>query len=492
MSEVQNTTQYLPELQHVLPSSVEKVKISPNNGTTFLPGQYVEFRVNPNSGAVLDNSKCRVSCTFEAIPVASTGAYNLYSSPSFQSAIEKLEIRVGQNLIEDITHYNRAYACLSRVYSSIYQTANAGSLTDLYEGHYFSNIGNQPSTGPLLNTGATANPPTTGAVDLCFDLSLSSLFGSGSKYAYPLHALKEPTFIRIYLSPSVNEVLYSRGVNATVNFGAGTTWKISNVSLDVVQVNYDFDEMKHIKSMMNEVNEYCIDQVASSTANIGYSSNEKVIMPNCSYSSVNSMIYNFWYNSYSLGSDATIGNSPGCGVFRSTVFINGVPLSSIKTGTANNSNPINSNSSLGASVLKLNRPLNLLFDSNTQLISPNGLGGSTTAKGNYNNINGQVNFGIPADGTQKPIVPIGASGSGVGDGDLPHPTGGCLIGFNLTTALDKDSQLKGRDLRGKQVVFDVDQSNTIVDSVLRTVQCVMNTSVKVILNVKEGSMRIER
>ena len=134
MSEVQNTTQYLPELQHVLPSSVEKVKISPNNGTTFSPGQYVEFRVNPNSGAVLDNSKCRVSCTFEATAVASTGAYNLYTSPSFQSAIERLEIRVGQNVVENITHYNRAYACLSRVYSSIYQTANAGSLTDLYEG----------------------------------------------------------------------------------------------------------------------------------------------------------------------------------------------------------------------------------------------------------------------------------------------------------------------------------------------------------------------
>ena len=44
---------------------------------------------------------------------------------------------------------------------------------------------------------------------------------------------------------------------------------------------------------------------------------------------------------------------------------------------------------------------------------------------------------------------------------------------------------------GKQVVYSADQNNTIVDSVLRTVQAVANVSVKVYLNVKDGTMRVQ-
>ena len=92
MAEVQNTTQYLPELSHIIPEKVDNIKINPNNGTTFTPGSHIEFRINANQGAVLDNSKCKLSLRLKAIPLAGVGGedYNLFSSPSIQSAIERL------------------------------------------------------------------------------------------------------------------------------------------------------------------------------------------------------------------------------------------------------------------------------------------------------------------------------------------------------------------------------------------------------------------
>ena len=483
MAEVQNTTQYLPELSHIIPESVDLVKVNPNNGTTFSPGSFVEFRLNPNSGAVLDNSKCKLSCKFLAKPVAGIGdeAYNLFSSPSLQSAIERITITVGQNVIEDITNYNRCYSALSRVYTSDFQTESGGSLFDLYSGAGSQNE-RTASTGKLLNT-ASASPPVANAFELSIPLSLSSFFGPSSKFAFPIHAIKEPCFVRIFLSPSVNELLYSKKADGSIYaFGAGTSYTLSEVSLDVCQINYDFENMRKIKSLMEEETVYCVKQIQSTTANIDYSAQARVILPNMSYSCVNNIIFHYYYNSFSAGSDITIGASPGCGVFRNNLFINGVSLNSIQTGTNNSQNPYNSNSSFGASLIKLNRDMNMLFDTSTQLSIPVGALASTTIKPNYNNVNGVVGLGIPSVATNgiNASTPIAS----------PEPTGGFISGFDLKQALD-GGDLKGMNLMGKQVVYSADQNNTIVDSVLRTVQAVANVSVKVYLNVKDGTMRVQ-
>ena len=492
MSEVQNTTQYLPELQHIQPRSVETVKISPNNGTKHKQGNYIEFRINPNSSSVLDNSRCKLSATFnvEVFPNAGPTAFNTFSSPGLQSVFQRMTVHVGPHIVEDIQDYNRCYAVLSRVYTSIYQTGSSGSSTDLYNDTLFQATGNTAATGRLLNASAES-PPAGGKVytyNCCISLSLSSVFGPGSKFAWPLHVLKEPTFVRLYLTPSIHEVVYSSASAGGVsNFGAATNYYLTDVTLNVCQINYDQPELKQIKSMMPEDEvEYCVQQVVSSTSNIGYSSNERVILPNCSYSCVNNMIFNFWYSDYSAANLITMGNSPGCGLYRAMVYVDGVPLSAIKVGTSNSNEPFNSNSSLAASVLKLNRDLNMLFDSNTQLTAL--FGGQTAAKivGNFNNINNSPLWATPATGSELPTRP-----SSTADGTAAA-VGGCMVGFDLTQAIDEDSDIKGRDLQGKQVVFDCDQTNSIVNSTLRTVQCVMNISTKVYLDMKKGTIRVVR
>ena len=491
MSEVQNTTQYLPELQHIQPRSVETVKISPNNGTKHKQGNYIEFRINPNSSSVLDNSRCKLSAKFniQVFPTSGADDINTFSSPGLQSVFNRMTVHVGPNIVEDIQDYNRSYAVLSRVYTSIYQTGSSGSSTDLYNTTLYQQTGNTAATGRLLNIGSES-PPAGGKVysyDCCISLSLSSVFGPGSKFAWPLHVLKEPTFVRLYLTPSVNEVAYSSLTAGPAAFGAATNYYLTDVTLNVCQINYDQPELKQIKSMMPEEEvEYCVQQVVSSTSNIGYSSNERVIMPNCSYSCVNNMIFNFWYSDYSAGNLITMGNSPGCGLYRAMVYIDGVPLSAIKVGTSNSNEPFNSNSSLAASVLKLNRDLNMLFDSNTQLTAL--YGGETAASivGNFNNINNSALWATPATGSELPTRPASTKS------DAAAAVGGCMVGFDLTTAVDEDSDIKGRDLQGKQVVFDCDQTNSIVNSVLRTVQCVMNISTKVYLDMKQGTIRVVR
>ena len=492
MSEVQNTTQYLPELQHIQPSSVETVKISPNNGTTHKQGKFIEFRINPNSSSVLDNSRCKLTAKFnvQVFPNAGASVFNLFSSPGLQSVFDRMTVHVGQHVVEDIQDYNRCYAALSRVYTSIYQAGSSGSATDLYNDTQYQLTGNTAATGRLLS-GATRTPPAGGRIDTydcCISLSLSSVFGPGSKFAWPTHVLREPTFVRLYLTPSINEVVYSCAANGAVSdFGAATNYYLTDVTLNVCQINYDQPELKQIKSMMPEDEvEYCVQQVVSSTSNIGYSSNERVILPNCSYSCVNNMIFNFWYNSYSAANLITMGNSPGCGLYRAMVYVDGVPLSAIKVGTSNSNEPFNSNSSLAASVLKLNRDLNMLFDSNTQLTAL--FGGQTAAKmvGNYNNINNSPLWATPATNSELPSRPASTAD------DAAAAVGGCMVGFDLTQAIDEDSDIKGRDLQGKQVVFDCDQTNSIVNSTLRTVQCVMNISTKVYLDMKKGTMRVVR
>ena len=124
----------------------------------------------------------------------------------------------------------------------------------------------------------------------------------------------------------------------------------------------------------------------------------------------------------------------------------------------------------------------MVFDTATQICTMSGALTAGTIKGNYNNINATVGFAIPSSA----VVGIALNTTAT----APEPTGGFISGFDLTQALD-GGDLKGMDLRGKQVVYSADQNNTISDATLRTVQAVANVSVKVYLNLRDGTMRVE-
>ena len=490
MTDIERTVEYQPRNAHIESIQATKIKHTPLNGSTFdKNSDFIEFRIQPDNSWI-DSPKTKLHITFKPKDItAGANAFGIYSSPSVNSVFTRLECRIGGNLIENVMDYNRIFTQYNKIYSSSIQNQTNGSIEDLYSPS--SVIGTESSAiGIKLNT-TNANPPAPASLigrTCSIPLSLSNLFGPSARKAFPLALCKQVLTIRLYITSSVEEVIYSNGNGGNKDTAYGSAnFSLSNVSLEMSHIRYPQMSLDKIREGMPKEVVWDGVQTISSTSNIGYSSQERVILPNTSYSDVRNVVINQWYPTYA-GDQVTMGCSPLNGLYQSQLFLDGHPVSRNRpVGSVFSNLPANSQSEIAASVISLNRPFRLYDDVNTQ-ITISRSGSTTASKQNFNLLNGGeggagVPFSIPA--VSKPLISVFAPAD-----DTPVAPYFGLVGFDLTNNGDPSRDNVGHDCRGRQMVYQARQTNTIPNTEPNCViQAILCVGVKYMLDRDAGIIR---
>jgi len=496
-SEIPRNLEFVPRNEHLKPSSCVKMKHNPLNGGSYNKNSgFIEFRLN-NDGTFLKNAY--LNCNFTVTMAAGgTNNFDVFSSPSINSCIRSLEIRQGSELIENVQDYNRIFNVYSRVYSSNSQMETGGSSSDLFQPSTVSGnwtTDQVASMGIKLNTSAAADPPGSYVTKkISVPLSLSNILGPSSHVAYPLALLGEPLFVRIHLTPNIEEVIHcyntTAGVAVASSYGAASTYNLTDVNLEVDHVRYSPEQMKMILSNAPETLEYDGVQCISSLNTIGYSNRETVILPNTNYTDVRNVIINQWYPSLSSG-QLNFGVSPLNGAFQSQLFLDGrVASNNRPIGSTDAVNVFNSNASYATSVLELNRPFKMADDTNTQLASTRWVS-ATDARYNFtvNNIGsglGQTSFPSDPCTSVVPAITDFVLGS-IGYAASPYFG---YVGFDLRTGNDASRARVGVNCVGKQMSYEVRQSNTISSATTRcAIQGILSVGVKYVLDRRNKTLR---
>ena len=500
--EVERTVEYQPRNAHIEAVQTNTIKHTAINGTNFTKSSdFIEFRLN-NDGTFIDPTKTRLNCKFTPVTSGGTTPYAVFTSPSIWSAFSRMEIRQGGNILEHCVDLNRMFSCLSKVYSSELQARSGGSLTDLYQATAYE-ITNAAAMGKRA-TDVSTTPSAWFTETISVPISLSNLIGPSATQALPLALMKEPLYVRFYITNNVEEVLYSHNGSSSDLNGYGTgDFTLSDVSLEMCHIRYDSETMNKIKEGMP--NELVWDglQVISATNQIGYSNLERVILPNTSYSDVKNVIINQWYPVLS-SSSATMGCSPLNGTYQAQLYLDGHPVRTRPVGSTESSAVVNSNAELSESVLSLNRPFSLLDDAKTQIAISYRQSVATLAGGvpitRYNFTNNNAGGGGGAVGSQVETYEITSSPvpstTLFMDGIYPlyHASQVYFgyVGFDLQTNGDPSRARKGVDCRGKQMVYEARQNNSISAGTAPCIcQAILNVGVKYVLDRQSGVLRTE-
>ena len=485
MTEVERTIEYQARNAHVEAIQCNRIKHTPINGSTFTKSSnYIEFRLN-NDGTFIDAPRTRLNLVFSAkSDVAGSGVHGVYTSPSIWSVFTSWEVRQGGNILERSQDANRMYTALSKVYSSTIQNETIGSITDLINPPN-SNIPNQCAVGVKISTGADSTKPAFKTRTISVPITLSNLFGPSARKSYPNALLRESTTIRLYLTPNVEEVLYAMSVGATPTYDSAATYVLTDVSLEMVHIRYGPDVMSRIRDNMND-SEVSWDgvQSISSINSISYANTARCILPNTSYSDVRNVIINQFYPVLASNS-VSMGCSPLNGTYQSQLFLDGNPIARNRPiGAQYANNPIASVPELAQSVLDLNRPFCVVDDTNTQI----GLsrGNKTASKLCYTNCNTKGATSRPYE-IPSSAVPIISNFPLTADTPVAPYFG--LVGFNLVRNGDPSRASIGHDCRGRQLVYEARQTNTITDTNLCMVQAIMCVGVKYVLDTRSGILR---
>jgi hypothetical protein len=491
MTDIERTVEYQPRNAHIESIQATKIKHTPLNGSSFdKNSDFIEFRIQPDNSWV-DSPKTKLHVTFTPKDITATAGtaadFGIYSSPSVNSCFSRLECRIGGNLIENVLDYNRIFTQYNKIYSSSIQNQTNGSIEDLYSPS--SIIGTESSAVGVKLNSTDANPPTGLVSRTCsIPLSLSNLFGPSARKAFPLALCKQVLTIRLYITSSVEEVIYSHGGSAAYDTAYGSAnFSLSNVSLEMTHIRYPQMSLDRIREGMPREIVWDGVQTISSTSNIGYSSQERVILPNTSYSDVRNVVINQWYPTYA-GNQVTQGCSPLNGLYQSQLFLDGHPVSRNRpVGSVFSNLPTNSQSEIASSVISLNRPFRLYDDVNTQItISRSSATGATTQNFNLNNGGGGAAaepFSIPA--VSKPLVSVFAPAN-----EKPVSPYFGLVGFDLTNNGDPSRDNVGHDCRGRQMVYQARQTNTIPNTEPNCViQAILCVGVKYMLDRDAGIIR---
>ena len=488
MTEIERTVEYQPRNQHIEAASINKVKHTPISGTTYTQkNDFIEFRVNNNGDFIND---VKFNCDFTATGTsAGSGTYNLFTSESINSCFSRITITQGGNLLENIVDYNRIYSVYSRVYSSKFQHGSIGSMTDLYQDPYGTHP-NHTGTGVQIST-ATGNPPASYVSrKISVPISLSNLLGPSKRKALPLALLKGgPLFIRFFLTSNVEEVLYCHNSTAgsTATFGADTSYKLSNVNLEIEHIRYPSEAMAMIKAGIGAEVVFDGVQCISSTNSIGYSAQERVIMPNTSYSDVRNVIIAQHYPTLS-SNQLNMGVSPLNGTYQAQLLLDGSPVAANRPVGASESNAVmNSIPEFAKSVIQLNRPVNMADDTQTAI----GPTQATSAEPIYNftnNNGGTGTAGQVFNPTDNPVPTVASFGIDANTLGVAPYFG--YIGFDLVQNGDPSRAQTGVDMRGRQLVYDARQTNAIAAGTTNcVVMAILSIGVKYVLDVNSGVMR---
>jgi len=481
--------QYQPRTAFVSGQSAY-VKHAPSNGSTFIGGtsdgskpSFLEFRIRGDdfvSGAAIFN------CTFTAKPVVGAGGapatFNCFSNGSLQCGIRTLEVlNPGGGLIERVDDYGRQFSVLSSLGTNVEQMGISASAYDLY-----ADIGEKAATtaysggratGMKLNTSAAANPPVTlPSVECSVPLSLSSVFGPegcGGKML-PLCMLDGDITLRIYLTPVWQEMFCTYAPDRASANGAGdaSSFELSKCSLSLNHVRYNAEDYDRITSMIRDAGrvEWDVVQYISSTADIGYSSEERVLLGNTSYRDVKSMYSSRYFPT--MSPSYVFNCSQGNGEYEAVYEINGERIRGTPLGNGVTSNVVTAVSPFAMSAVACSRSASDIGDSNSQLLRQNRIGvsssvpGTTGRSAGYTNLNGV---------TIHPDIYTATVGSPAA---VPNQTAATLTrfgqdnraidGYFWATGFDTSENepgtghhRRGRDCVGKQCVYVSRQLNQI-------------------------------
>ena len=490
MTDIERTVEFQPRNEHIESIQCTKIKHTPLNGSTFNKNSdFIEFRIQPDS-TWIDSPKTKLHLTFTPTNiVGSAGAanpFNIYSSPSVNSVFTRFECRMGGQLLENTMDFNRIFTQYNKVYSSTIQNQTNGSIEDLYSASDV--LGTESSAVGIKLSNAAADPPTSLVSRTCsIPLSLSNLFGPSARKAFPLALCRQVLTIRLYITSSVEEVMYGSGNSPNyTNTYTSANFSLSNVSLEMSHIRYPQMALDRIKENMPKEVVWDGVQCISSTATIGYSGLERVILPNTSYSDVRNVLINQWFPTYS-GNRVTLGCSPLNGLYQAQLFLDGHPITRNRpVGSVFSGEPTNSQSEIAASVLSLNRAFNLYDDVNTQIsLSKSAATGATTQ--NFNLMNGGSGAtGVPFSTatTAIPLVSVFAPAN-----DKPSSPYYGMVGFDLTNNADPSRDNVGHDCRGRQMVYQARQTNTITGESDCVIQAILSVGVKYVLDRDAGTIR---
>jgi len=486
MTSVERTIEYQPRNAHIEATQCNRIKHTPVNGSVFTKANpFIEFRINPD-GTFIDSARTRLNVTFTAVSGGvGSAVHSVYTSPSIWSCFTSMEVRNGGNILERTENLNRIYSVYQKIYSSTIQGETIGSITDLIQPPNVNTL-NKCAVGIKISSGADATDPPMLSHTCCVPLSLSNLFGTSARKAYPNALLRENTTIRLFLTPNVEEVLYAMAVGATPTYNASMTYKLSNISLEMVHIRYPNEVMARIRDRMTE-REVMWDgvQCISSINRGNYESTNRLILPNTSYSDVRNVIINQFYPTLA-SNQVTMGCSPLNGTYQAQLFLDGNPIARNRpVGSQYASNPIASVSELAQSVLELNRPFCVVDDTNTQVsLSKGNATGTKISFTNCNSGGGAVGRPYTAPTTAVPLMsefPLKAS-------TAVAPYFG-FVGFDLVRNGDPSRASVGHDLRGRQLVYEARQTNTITDTTTCVVQAILCCGVKYVLDKQAGMLR---
>jgi hypothetical protein len=508
VEQINQQLEYLSGNQPLQALDSRFIKVTPANGGTFnKQSNMIEFRIPKMARSFIDGTQTKLNVTLEIKPVvktAETVAYGCYATGSFQNAISRFEVLSSSGeVLENIINYNRNYYPLSQVYCSSNQLLGAGSIVDLYSTPADNNPGGQAggtkltdATDPAAGTAFTVEKQT-----LSIPISLSSLFGPGANKAIPVGLMSEGLHCRLYLTTQVPEMYYSMAAStATVPFVASydatSDYSVTNVSMEIKALTYSRDGFSMIeKNIGRGMISWNANQFISNTANVAPNANNaNVLLPNTNYRDVKAIILSTYYSD--ITANTFTFASLQSGLYKYNVLVNGdTYFNGRSIGNNNTDNLNNSRAEFVMNLLALQQNSSNYWEANSQIATQYRFGLEATSIATAPNFtayggNLQTNTG-PSTVPNCTIASLnggyGTVSNGV-NGSVTPPY--MYAGISCLKSTDKSRRLVGTDLRGRQVVVNLERwttiPNTTKDDILHT--C-MTVGVKFELDPKTGVIR---
>ncbi len=503
--------EYLAARQAVQALKDCHVKYNPTNGGVYTKkSDFIEFRLNPQQSSWIDGTHTRLNLQYKPLPVTRDPVYNfiadVYAYGSFSTHINRVTISNGGQVLEDIQDYNRIYSIFDKVYCSADQLGTAPSIYDTYSGEKpeTRTIGEQ--LGSFAASSSTWTPSTyypSGGKYLSIPLSLSSLFGPGSRKAIPLSMLRENLTVRIYLESEIAKCYYAVNGNptsattliSTAELDATSDYQLTNVSLECKVLRYTDSAEQFLRSNINNENGTIswdgTTFISNMATTLPAEQNSQVLLYNSNYRDVKSIFCSTFYPTLTPGKSYAY-QSTFPGLHRANVLVNGEPINSRDIGE-NNTDDLNSNNSqFVANILSVQRVLADIWETNTELAPRT----SIRDGGTYNPY-------VPSNDSGDTTCPIGGpNGYYIGrtdgacdqkgpffgeQGDTIQP-GNLVWAISTLVSNDSSRQLVGRDFTAKQVVVEMWKKNRVPADTKQTLHAVLAVGQKFHLDVRSGQM----
>jgi hypothetical protein len=524
---VVESVSYKSNVSHTPSADCDVNTFTPTNGSAYQcpRDNFIEISIPVHKNGFLVAPSCRLNMTWKPAVVPATAdataGLNLYANQIGSAGlIQKIELYNGSALIEEIDHYNRAYAGLQHLYLDPYQTGGNACARDpaicpQYIKQYLdaTTPANSvyetdiPATGVQIGNAVGKTTPTAGAnegltstIKCSLSLELSDLLGSASKKLLPM-GLTNPYRLRIFLARDVTQVIHCYSADATTNVAttpASAVVNISDVSLTAKVITYDDETMDKMLASVGKkdgVLQWNGVQLRQSVCNTPFNSEVQAIVPNSQWSNLVGMTCFPYWNVSNWNGDP-YGNF-GNGTYQAQLQIDGKPFPQQYVGNGNSLCPETSLSELIISSVNCARPTCQIYSSHTQCHrteQPSVSGGvyTTTAPAGTSNCN-YLAYGIVPDAFTPSNSQLNAYPNSITSSIRLHSKVTPFFSYGFRLASTEHGKLEdGADTRGRQCVIHLRQANTLTGAGAGALTLVsQQVGVRYILDMNRGTIRVE-